>query len=311
MDTGLLVALFGGGAVFCWLLAMYHVLKMRRAKGRTSERVEKWFTSDSTARWSDSLADRLDEMKWAKKLEPKLKRASIKLRPSEYGAIMIVGWFAILLFFYYLMSFPFWVSFLLADILLPLGSTLLLSSRKHIYVHQINKQLSEVCRLLSSAARAGLSIPQGLELVVKEMPSPIKDELGIVVRELKLGKDTEMALKDMLVRVKSKDVQVFVNALIIQRRAGGDLASVLAEMANTMEERKIIHKTIDSTIAQARYSAYLLPIISIFIVVMMSKMIDNFYDFFTSMFGIIVVSIFVVMQVLGFIIVKKIADIRV
>lgn len=195
--------------------------------------------------------------------------------------------------------------------LVPFISKMFLESRRNIYVRRVESQLSEVCRLLSSAARAGLSIPQGLELVVKEMAPPVRDELAIVVRELQLGKDLEKSLQDLYRRVNSRDVRIFINALIIQQRAGGDLGAVLGEMAGTMEERKIISKTIDASISQSKYTAYFLPVISALMVYMMSQMIDDFFDFFTSMMGLVVLTIFVVMQVVGFLLIKKISDIKV
>ncbi len=219
--------------------------------------------SGSQERWSDRLADRLDETKWAERLGPKLKKASIKIRPSEYGAILVMIGVLLVFLLHLGMDAPLWLSVLLSTLLIPFASKMFLGSRKFIYIHRVNNQLSEACRLLSSAARAGLSIPQGLELVVKEMPPPISDELGNVVRELQLGRDLELSLQDLLIRVNSRDIRVFINALIIQQRAGGDLGRVLSEMASTMEERKIIHKTIHASISQARYSAYLLPVVSV------------------------------------------------
>jgi tight adherence protein B len=306
-----MIAFLGAAAVFCGIMAIYYWIQYRQAKAQTAQVLERYVGTRAEVRWSDRLADRLDQQEWAKKLEPQLKRASIQLRPSEYGALLVAAEIFLVFFMYLGMDAPIGISLLVASILVPLGSRMLINSRKFLYARKIDAQLSEACRLLSSAARAGLSIPQGLELVVKEMNGPIQEELGIVVRELQLGRSLDVSLKEMLQRVHTRDLQVFVNALIIQRRAGGDLAKVLSEMASTMEERKIIHKTIDATIAQARYSAYLLPVMSVLIVILMSQMIDNFFDFFTSMFGIIVLVIFIIMQVIGFILIKKIADIKV
>lgn len=307
----MIIAIFGTATVFCFMIAIYFWLQMRTAKSQTAEVLEKYIGNKEEISWSDRLADRLDQQSWAKKLAPELRRASINLRPSEYGAVLLLAEIGVI--FLLMMGFdaPFFLSLMIASILVPFGSKMLINSRKFLYVRKINAQLSEVCRLLGSAARAGLSIPQGLELVEKEMHGPIKEELGVVVKELQLGRNLETSLKEMLERVPSRDLQVFVNALIIQRRAGGDLAKVLSEMANTMEERKIIHKTIDATVAQSRYSAYLLPVTSLLIVFIMSQMIDNFFDFFTSFFGIIVLAIFIIMQVIGFFLIKKIADIKV
>lgn len=307
----LIAGIMAGGAVFSGLMAIYFLLERILFKRITQNIVQNWFQQTRTIRWSDSLADRLDNLAWSRKMESELKRAAIKLRPSEYGALLIASIFGVYVLLRYGMDAPFWLCLLAATWLPPLGSKLLLKSRRFLYIQKIDSQLSEACRLLSSAARAGLSIPQGLELVVQELPDPIREELGIVVKELQLGKDLELALKDFLKRVNSRDLQVFVNALIIQKRAGGDVAKVLSQMASTMEERKIIHKTIDATIAQARYSAYLLPFVSLFIVFLLSRLIDNFFELFTNFIGVIVLLIFVILQVIGFLLVRKIANVRV
>ncbi|MBA4601282.1 type II secretion system F family protein [Thermoactinomyces mirandus] len=307
----MIIAIFGTAAVFCFMIAICFWLQMRVAKSQTAEVLEKYIGNKEEISWSDRLADRLDQQSWAKKLEPELKRASINLRPSEYGALLLLAEIGLIFLLIIGFDAPFFLSLLIASFLVPFGSKMLINSRKFLYVRKIEDHLSEACRLLSSAARAGLSIPQGLELVEKEMHGPIKEELGIVVKELQLGRNLETSLKEMLERVPSRDMQVFVNALIIQRRAGGDLAKVLSEMANTMEERKIIHKTIDATVAQSRYSAYLLPIVSLLVVFMMSKMLDGFIEFFSSIYGMIVLGIFIILQIIGFILIKKIADIKV
>lgn len=306
----MIIAVFGGGAVFCLVLVFYFVLEYRREQRKIYEQMDQFTDIGSQERWSDRLADRLDETKWAERLGPKLKKASIKIRPSEYGAILVMIGVLLVFLLHLGMDAPLWLS-VLAATTIPFLSKLFLSSRKFIYIKRVDNQLSEVCRLLSSAARAGLSIPQGLELVVKEMPSPVRDELAIVVRELQLGRDLEKSLQDLYGRVSSRDIRIFINALIIQQRAGGDLGRVLSEMASTMEERKIIHKTIDASISQARYTAYFLPVISGLMVYMMSQMIDDFFQFFTSVMGIVVLAIFLVMQVVGFLLIKKIADIKV
>src|SRR5690606_21608129 len=96
-----------------------------------------------------------------------------------------------------------WISIVIAIVAVPIGSHFFLRSRRFVYVSRLNGQLSEACRLLSSAARAGLSIMQGLELVVEEMPNPIRKELGTVVQEVRLGRSLESALKDFIKRFES------------------------------------------------------------------------------------------------------------
>lgn len=309
--VGGLSALLAGGSLFFAAWSFYFLLSMRRDRSKTRERLSRWVKRGMDVRWSDSLVDYLDQMAWAKKLQPKLERASIRLRPAEYGGIVLVGGFLFGLLLSWFLEINQLICLIIGFSLAPVASNLFLLSRRHLYVAKIDEQLSEACRLLSSAARAGLSIPQGLELAVKELPAPIRNELEIVVQELQLGRHLEGALQEMLKRVYSQDLHVFVNALIIQQRSGGDLARVMAQMASTMEERKIISQVISSVTAQSRYTAYLLPVVSIFVVFIMSRMIEGFFDLFTSFIGMIIAGIFIVLQIIGVLLVRKISNIEV
>ncbi|MGF7089320.1 tight adherence protein B [Kroppenstedtia sanguinis] len=306
-------ALLAAGAAVSAVWAIYYYLTLNSERKKAHEMLNEWmYQGVEKSSWSDSLSDKIDGTSWAKKVKPKLERASLEMKPSEYGSLLFGA--AIILFIVLKMAAGIdsvLLTLILTVGLVPVGSKLFLKSRQNIYAQRMDNQLSEACRLLSSAARAGLSVPQGLQLVVNEMPAPIQTELGRVVREMELGRDMEEALQDLLQRINTRDMQVFINALIIQRRAGGDLAKVMSEMAATMEERKIIHQTIRAVTAQARTSAYALPMISLLIAFMLSKMIDGFWDLFTTLPGMILLAIFCALQVLGVVLVRKFSNIRV
>jgi tight adherence protein B len=308
-----MAVLLAAGAAASAVWAIYYYLTFNSERKQAHEKLNDWmYQGIEKSSWSDSLSDKIDGTMWAAKTKPKLEQASLEMKPSEYGSILFLA--ALILFIVLKMMVGMQSTLLALSLsigLVPLGSKLFLKSRQHIYAQRMDNQLSEVCRLLSSAARAGLSIPQGLQLVVQEMPAPVKTELGRVVREVELGRDMEEALRELLERVNTRDMQVFVNALIIQRRAGGDLAKVMSEMAATMEERKIIHQTIRAVTAQARTSAYALPLISLLIAFMLSKMIDGFWDLFATIPGVILLAIFIALQALGVFLVRKFSNIRV
>lgn len=97
----MMIALLGGGAVFCFFMVFYFWMQYRREKKQVHEQFDQFAEIASQDRWSDRLADKLDETQWAKQLEPRLKRASIKIRPSEYGAILFMVGFSLVLFLYY------------------------------------------------------------------------------------------------------------------------------------------------------------------------------------------------------------------
>src|SRR5690606_20884715 len=142
-----LSALLAGGSLFFAVWSLYFLLNMYRERSKTRERVSRWIKRGSDVRWSDSLVEWLDQMAWAKKLQPKLERASVRLRPAEYGEIV----FGVALLFGVLRSRLLEINQLICLIigfaLAPVASNLFLLSRRHLYVSKSDDQLPEACRL--------------------------------------------------------------------------------------------------------------------------------------------------------------------
>ena len=58
--------------------------------------------------------------------------------------------------------------------------------------------------------RAGTSLQTALDIVITETPAPLAQELGVVVREQRLGVALEDALESMARRLKLEDVDLIV-----------------------------------------------------------------------------------------------------
>src|SRR5699024_10098311 len=156
------------------LLAIHSMFAVRKKRGEANEQVIAWLKGrKERLSWSDSIVDRLDRMKWAEKLVLPLERAGINLRPAEFVPIVILA--GVILTFALTMGFGIYyvISIGISVILTPTGAWLFLRSRDKVYITKIEAQLSEACRLLASSARAGLSVPQGLQIVIQEITGPI------------------------------------------------------------------------------------------------------------------------------------------
>jgi tight adherence protein B len=125
-------------------------------------------------------------------------------------------------------------------------------------------QLPEVARLLSGGASAGLSIPAAIELTVREIDPPARDELQTVVDELSLGRPLAETLERLNRRLPSREVAVLMNTLIVQQRAGGDAVSALRELAQTLDNRRETNREVRTLMAGAIYTAYVVPCMGLF-----------------------------------------------
>ena len=92
----------------------------------------------------------------------------------------------------------------------------------------ISRALPYNLDLLTLAVEAGLDFTAALAKVVEKGRSgPLKDELQLVLKQLKMGKTREEALKSMIARVDLPALSSFVSALVQADKMGTSLGKVL------------------------------------------------------------------------------------
>jgi tight adherence protein B len=175
-----------------------------------------------------------------------------------------------------------------------------------------NKQLADTITLLSNSLRAGSSFLQSIELVSRETPAPMGEEMGRVVREVNLGLGMEEALSNLVRRIRSDDLDLMVTAIGVQQQVGGNLAEILDTIAFTIRERVRIKGEINTLTAQGRMSGYLVAFLPIGIAVTLNFINPAFMQpLFTQLLGQILLGVGGVMMLIGFFMIQKIVNIKV
>jgi tight adherence protein C len=100
---------------------------------------------------------------------------------------------------------------------------------------QISRALPYNLDLLTLAVEAGLDFTAALAKVVeKGKAGPLREELQLVLKQLKMGKTREEAMKSMIVRVDLPSLTTFVTALIQADKMGTSLGKVLRIQSTQM-----------------------------------------------------------------------------
>jgi tight adherence protein B len=99
------------------------------------------------------------------------------------------------------------------------------------------------------------------------MPPPISVEFRRVLREAELGLSFPDSLAGLVQRTPSADLVIFTSAVAIQQRVGGDLAQIFRVISHTIRERLRIRGETRVLTAQARYSAYIVGALPVFLFV--------------------------------------------
>jgi len=174
---------------------------------------------------------------------------------------------------------------------------------------KLHSQLVDTTTMISNSLKSGYSFVQGLELVSREMPPPISEEMGQVLGEMRIGSTAEEALMNLTKRVNSYDVELIVTSMLIQRQVGGNLAEVLDNIANTIRTRIQIKQEIKALTSEARLSAYILgalPFVLIGLLMLLNR--EYLVELVDTSRGQLMLAGALVMEVLGFLVMKRIVD---
>ena len=175
-----------------------------------------------------------------------------------------------------------------------------------------NTQLVDALVAMSNALRAGFSIQQAFESIVKEGKKPIGQEFSVFLQQMRIGVRFEDALRNLEERVGSEDLTLMVRAIEIARQTGGNLTETFDRIAETIRERTRIEGRIRALTAMGRLQGIVVGLIPIFLLVVLTlmdpKMMLSFYG---STTGVMLLCLMVLLEAIGFYVIKKIVNIRV
>jgi len=185
----------------------------------------------------------------------------------------------------------------------------------YMYSQRIDKftlQMVDGLSLMSNGMKSGLSVVQALALVTQEMEDPIRQEFNLVLSENKLGVSLEEAFLNLSKRVRTEDVEMFVTAINILKETGGNLAETFDTIVGTIRERIKVQKKIAALVAQGLYQGmFMIAIPPILGVMFYLTDPDMMRPLFTTVLGWVILFIVLVLEVIGFVVIRKVVQIEV
>jgi tight adherence protein B len=207
----------------------------------------------------------------------------------------------------------------LAFIIVPFGLVLaffpflILIMKQKKRLNSFTKQFPDALGLIASSLRAGHSLHSSFQTVVNEMPYPINNIFKLVVDDISLGRDTKDALNLMIVNLPdSLDLRFFVTAVLIQREIGGNLTEILDSLSATIRERFKLLGQLKAQTAMAKMSGVILSVAPVLIGVILWFMNPQYMmPLFTDPIGKMSLVASIVMEIVGFVIIMRITNIRI
>jgi len=184
---------------------------------------------------------------------------------------------------------------------------------KHLEVMRRNKfasQLVDVLMILSSCLKAGLSLLQSIEVVVEEMPAPVNQEFGLVLRQMQMGVSLEGAMTSLRRRMRADDLDIIVTSMMVARESGGDLTETFSRLVNTIQERNKLISRVNALCVQGKLQGAIMSLLPIFFALFVYKTDPHFFDiFFEDSFGKMLLSYAIISEILGVIFIRKLSKV--
>lgn len=259
-----------------------------------------------------NLGTHFEAVSWAIQKEELLMQAGIHFRGSEFLVISLGAAMSGTVLLLLLLGLSNWLLALVGGALAFNLPTVIVKQKIRKKQALLNEQLPNALTTMANSLRSGYSYLQAMDLISKEMPYPISEEFGFVVKEMNLGITTEEALTNLVKRVNTDDLDLTVTAFLIQRQVGGNLAELLDNIANTIKERVKMKDRISALTAQGKMSGWvlgLLPVIVIAALYFIQR--DYIVSFLVDPRGRVAIGIGLVAQLCGAFWIKKIVDIDV
>lgn len=171
-------------------------------------------------------------------------------------------------------------------------------------------QLVDGLMILSSSLKAGLSLLQSFEELVQEMPNPISQEFGLVIRQMQMGVSLEEAITKLKVRMRLDELDMVVTAMLVARETGGDLTQTFSRVIYTIQERNKLIGRVQALCVQANMQGIIMSILPILFGIFVYKMNPGFFDvFFKDNLGRGLMVYAVISEILGIIFIRKLSKV--
>jgi tight adherence protein B len=259
------------------------------------------------------LASFFAQFKGSEAMAIHLERAGVPLRVGEYYLIRLIS---ACVFF----MVPFVFSQTLLTVVMALGLGVLgymvpaiwVNGKKNKRLTRINGQLVDMLGMVSNSLKSGYGLMQSLEFASRQMDPPLATEVSRTLREANLGMGAEEALNAWGQRIDSKDLDMVLTAINIQRSVGGNLAEILDKVAHTMRERERIRGEIATLTTQQKMTGYVIGALPFFMFAIFMVINPDYMSLLiTTTAGLIMLAVALGLETVGFFVIKRIISIEV
>lgn len=171
--------------------------------------------------------------------------------------------------------FDYWYLPLLVVLLAP---SLQLERLRRQRVLELEKQLDAFLLALANALKSIPGVTPAFQSVAETSPLPIRQELELCNREMRVGSSLDEALLHMAERVGSSRLDSALMAIVLGRQIGGNLPRVLESTASSVREISRLEGVLRTKTSEAKMQMYVIGAAPFFLLLTLSVISPGYFE---------------------------------
>jgi len=174
-------------------------------------------------------------------------------------------------------------------------------------VEKIEDQIDGFVLALANALKSTPSIGDAFRSVAVLTPDPLKKEIELANKEMRVGSTLDQAILLMASRVGSRQLDSALSAILVGRQVGGNLPKILETTANSLREMKRLEGVVRTKTAEGKMQLWVLAIFPFLLVLAINAVSPGYFDPLTSgLVGYILVIIASLFWIASIVVARKI-----
>jgi tight adherence protein B len=195
-------------------------------------------------------------------------------------------------------------------IVIAIMPTLYIEMLRRKRVEALELQLDSFILALANALKSTPSIGAAFNSVVTVVSDPIKSEVDLATKEMKVGSTLDQALLHMASRVGSRQLDSALSAILIGRQVGGNLPKVLETTANTLREMRRLEGVVRTKTAEGKAQLWVIALLPFGMLVGLNVLFPGYFIPLTgSIIGYLVIAFCTACWVTSVILARKILNV--
>jgi tight adherence protein B len=165
------------------------------------------------------------------------------------------------------------VTLLLLVPFLALGPEMVFDSKQRKKRDQVSEQLAPWLTVLANSLKSSPNIADAFASSTGLVQSPLREEIDLLVKEVRLGEHLDRAMHRSAARLQSPLYSSVMTTLLVARKSGGNLPRILDESSGTLREMERLAGVVRTKTAEGRSQTFVLALLP-FVMIMALQKVD-------------------------------------